>query len=123
MPDEKKYDTGLILGLVLAAEILLLFAFAAILSNINKNALNIMPEQTAQVEAVKKYVNENGIRSEKYRVCFRFKDGVEKIFITDYESYKNIRENQKGTLYYKEIQPNTGEYDRVFIRFEKEPYG
>jgi len=121
MPYEKKSKAGLILGLAAAAEFILLIVFAIIVSNISGDALNKMPEMTARVEVVDK--NIKGGTPTQYRICFQFKDGTEKIFITDFESYEKIQENQSGTLFYKEVYrsdgTNTNESDRLFIRFEQ----
>ena len=121
MPYEKKSKAGLILGLVAATEFILLIVFAIIVSNISNNALNKMPEMTAQVEVVGKHIKGSGSISTKYYVRFRFKDGMEKDFKTDSEWYEVLQENQNGTLYYKEDLPNTldSEYRREFVGFEK----
>lgn len=123
MPYEKKGKAGLILGLVAAAEFILLIVFAMIVSNISHNALNKMPEMTAQVEVVGKHIKGSGSISTEYYVRFRFKDGMEKDFKTDSEWYEILQENQDGTLYYKEDLPNSldSKYSREFVRFEKAP--
>lgn len=121
MHNEKKSKSTLIIWSVLVLEVILLFTFAIILSNIHSSALNNMPQQTAQVEAVKKYINKNGSTSKQYRICFKFKDSMEKEFIVDEDAYEIIQENQTGTLFYKAIYPNKKSYERVFIRFEKAP--
>ena len=121
MQYEKKSKAGLVLGLVGAAEFILLIVFAIIVSNISDDALNKMPEMAAQVEVVNTYVKKPGSTLAEYHVRFRFKDGMEKNFEIDAEWYEVLQEGQKGNLFYKEDLTNgTGsEYRREFVRFEK----
>ena len=121
MQYEKKSKVGLILGLVAAAEFILLIVFAIIVSNISHDALNKMPEMTAQVEVVNTYVNKPGSTLAEYHVRLRLNDGIEKNFEIDAEWYEVLQEGQKGNLFYKEDLTNgTGsEYRREFVGFEK----
>jgi len=124
MPSKKRISGTLIIWLVLSAEVILFFAFAFILTGISGSALNKMPEQTAQVEVVKKSIHRDSVTAKRYRVCFKFKDGMEKIFVVDFEMYETLRENDTGTLFYKEVYRGgriSSVDDRAFVRFEKAP--
>ena len=118
---EKKSKAGLGLGLVAAAEIILLIVYMLVVFNIREGAFSKMPEMTAQVEVVDKHIKGGEITTTQYYVRFQFKDGMEKEFSIDLEWYEMLQENQNGTLYYKEDLPNTldSEFGRVFVRFEK----
>ena len=121
MSGEKKSKSTLIIWLAFAAEIVGIIIVFAIIINVEKSGLKAMPEQTAQVEVVKKDIYGIKIKPYDYCVQFKFKDGREKLFIIDRETYETIQENDTGTLFYKEFcnddGTNTREKNREILSF------
>ena len=84
---------------------------------VDEKEFETLPEQTAQVEVVKKATSSSKASRGK-RIHFKFEDGSEKYFKVDDSIYRNTQIGDTGMLVYKETQRSRNIDERLFISFE-----
>jgi len=65
-----------------------------------KSKLSVAPETNVRANVKRKI-----IKKHNYYICFQFPDGTDKVLKVEPEIYKEIQENETGTLFYKEHIP------------------